>query len=155
MAFADSGTHNILAHGGWPVGYRQNQALQRAREADGMATDMTLTAGEAGIFRGALFGYSSGVKLALATVGTAIDAVGVCLESPANGALFKWAPWAVIDGLTGGTAGAEVFLAEGTDFGKITETKPSTSGDLSKRVGFMLSATTALLCPAFEEKRTV
>ena len=54
---------------------------------------------------------------------------------------------AVVSGYSGGTAGNAVYVAEGTDYGEVTETKPTTSGDCDTIVGYMASATVAALEP--------
>ena len=54
---------------------------------------------------------------------------------------------AVVSGYSGGTAGNAVYVAEGTDYGEITETKPTTSDDCDTLTGYMVSATVAALEP--------
>ena len=53
----------------------------------------------------------------------------------------------MVSGYSGGTAGNAVYVAEGTDYGKITETKPSTSGDGDTIIGYMASAVVAAIEP--------
>jgi len=90
---------------------------------------------------GDVLGYSSGWKRALATVGTAIQGRVVALKGGASGEVVPVSPNPVVSGYTGGTAGNYVYVAEGTDYGKITETAPSTTGDCNTKIGIMLSAT--------------
>jgi len=96
---------------------------------------------------GDILGYSSGWKRALATVGTAIQGRLVAGEDGANGDVITAYRRAVVSGYSGGTAGNAVYVAEGTDYGQITETKPTTSGDCDTIIGYMASATVAALEP--------
>ena len=90
---------------------------------------------------GDVLGYSSGWKRALATVGTAIQGRVVALRGGASGDVIPVSANPVVGGYTGATAGAYVYVAEGTDNGKITETAPITSGDCDVIIGVALSAT--------------
>ena len=96
---------------------------------------------------GDILGYSSGWKRALATVGTAVQGRLVAGEDGANADVITAYRRAVVGGYSGGTAGNAVYVAEGTDNGQITETKPDTSGDCDTIVGYMVSATVAGLEP--------
>ena len=96
---------------------------------------------------GDILGYSSGWKRALATVGTAIQGRLVAGEDGANGDVITAYRRAVVSGYSGGTAGNAVYVAEGTDYGKITETKPATAGDCDTIIGYVVSATAAALEP--------
>ena len=96
---------------------------------------------------GDILGYSSGWKRALATVGTAIQGRLVAGEDGAIGDELSVYRRAVVSGYSAGTAGNAVYVAEGTDYGKITETKPTTSGDCDTIIGYMVSATVAALEP--------
>ena len=96
---------------------------------------------------GDVLGYSSGWKRALATVGTAIQGRLMAGEDGASGDVITAYRWAVVSDYSGGTAGSAVYVAEGTDYGKITETKPTTSGDCDTIIGYMVSATAAALEP--------
>ena len=91
--------------------------------------------------RGDVLGYSSGWKLALATVGIAIQGRVVALKDGAIGEVIPVSPRAVVDGYTGATAGSPVYVAEGTSYGGITQTAPSTTGDCNTIIGIALSAT--------------
>jgi len=94
--------------------------------------------------RGDVLGYSSGWKRALATVGTAIQGRVVALADGAIGDVIPVSPRAVVDGYTGATAGNPIYVAEGTSYGCVTETAPSTTGDCNTIVGYALSATVVL-----------
>ena len=96
---------------------------------------------------GDILGYSSGWKKALATVGTAIQGRLVAGEDGANGDEITAYRRAVVSEYSGGMPGNPVYVAEGTDYGKITETKPTTSGDCDTIIGYMVSATVAALEP--------
>ena len=104
---------------------------------------------------GDILGYSSGWKRALATVGTAIQGRLVAGEDGENGDEITAYRRAVISGYSGGSAGNAVYVAEGTSYGKITETKPSTSADCDTIIGYMVSATAATLEPGSRADSTV
>jgi hypothetical protein len=91
---------------------------------------------------GDVLGYSSGWKRALAAVGGVIQARVVALKSGIIGDEVPVSPDPVVSGYTGGTAGNPVYVAEGTDNGKITETEPTTQNDANTIVGYVLTATT-------------
>ena len=94
--------------------------------------------------RGDVLGYSSGWKLALATVGTAIQGRLVALQDGAVGGVIAVSPNPVVSGYTGATPGGYVYVAEGTDSGQITQTAPDTQGDYDVIIGIALSATQVL-----------
>ena len=94
--------------------------------------------------RGDVLGYSSGWKLALATVGTAIQGRLVALQDGAIGDVIPVSPNPVVSGYTGATAGNYVYVAEGSDNGEITETAPSDTGDCNTIIGIALSTTEVL-----------
>ena len=94
--------------------------------------------------RGDVLGYSSGWKLALATVGTAIQGRLVALQDGAVGGVIAVSPNPVVSGYTGATPGGYVYVAEGTDSGQITQTAPDTQGDCDVIIGIALSATQVL-----------
>lgn len=96
---------------------------------------------------GDILGYSSGWKRALASVGTAIQGRLVAGEDGASGDEITAYRRAVVNGYSDGTAGNAVYVAEGTDYGKVTETKPTTSGDCDTIIGYMASAAVAALEP--------
>ncbi len=125
MAFSDPGTGRIIEQG------------------DGV---VKITLAEA-CKAGDILGYSSGWKRALATVGTAIQGRLVAGEDGSSGDVITAYRRAVVSGYSGGTAGNPVYVAESTDYGKITETKPTTSSDCDTIIGYMASATAAALEP--------
>ncbi len=90
---------------------------------------------------GDVLGYDSGWKRALATTGTAIQGRVVALQGGASGDVIPVSANPVVGGYTGATPGNYVYVAEGTDNGKITETAPDTSGDCDVIIGVALSAT--------------
>jgi len=100
----------------------------------------TVTLAEA-CSRGDVLGYSSGWKLALATVGTAIQGRLVALADGAIGDVIPVSPNPVVNGYSGATPGGYVYVAESTDSGQITQTAPSDSGDCDTIIGIALSAT--------------
>jgi hypothetical protein len=102
------------------------------------------------VVTGDILGYSSGWKRALATTGTAIQGLLIAMENGVSGDEISACRGCVLEGarLSGGTAGAVLYVAEGSDNGKYTETKPTTAGDCDTAVGFMLTATAASLHPA-------
>ena len=125
MAFSDPGNGRII---------EQGEGLVRITLAEDVKA-------------GDVLGYSSGWKRALATVGTAIQGRLVAGEDGANGDVITAYRRAVVGGYSGGTAGNPVYVAEGTDNGQVTETKPTTSGDCDTIIGYVVSATVAALEP--------
>ncbi len=125
MAFSDPGNGRII---------EQGEGLVKITLAE------TCKAGD-------ILGYSSGWKRALATVGTAIQGRLVAGEDGASGDVITAYRRAVVSGYSGGTAGNAAYLAEGTDNGQITETKPSTSGDCDTIIGYLVAAAVAALEP--------
>jgi hypothetical protein len=97
---------------------------------------------------GDLLGYSSGWKRALGTAGGVIQARLVAGEDGVSGDVITAYALAVIDGrYSGGTPGAVLYVAEGTDNGKATETLPTTQNDATTVVGFMVTTSIAVLRP--------
>ena len=133
MAFSDPGTGRIV---------EQGEGLVKITLAEACKA-------------GDILGYSSGWKRALATVGTAIQGRLVAGEDGANGDEITAYRRAVVGSYSGGTAGNAVYVAEGTDYGEITETKPTTSGDCDTIIGYMVSATVAALEPGSRADSTV
>ena len=125
MAFADPGTGRIIERG---------EGLVKITLAEACKA-------------GDILGYSSGWKRALATAGTAIQGRLVAGEDGASGDEVTAYRRAVVGGYSGGTAGNPVYVAEGTDYAQITETKPTTSNDCDTIIGYMTSATVAALEP--------
>ena len=125
MAFSDPGTGRIIEQGEGTV----KVTLAEACKA------------------GDILGYSSGWKRALAIVGTAIQGRLVAGEDGANGDEITAYRRAVVGGYSGGTAGSAVYVAEGTDYGQITETAPTDVGDANTIIGYVASAAVAALEP--------
>jgi hypothetical protein len=94
--------------------------------------------------RGDVLGYSTGWKRALATTGSVIQGRLVALADGAIADIIPVSDKPVVGGYTGATPGGYVYVAEGTDNGKITQTAPSTSGDANTIIGIALSATEVL-----------
>lgn len=93
---------------------------------------------------GDVVGNSSGIKRALATVGTAIQGIGIAMADGVSGEVIPVCfGQCVVGGRYSGGAGAgtKIYSAEGTDNGKVTETAPTTTGDCNKIIGVELSAT--------------
>ena len=132
MAFSDPGKGRIIEQG------------------EGL---VKITLAEA-VKAGDIMGYSSGWKRSLATVGTAIQGRLVAGEDGASGDVITAYRRAVVSGYSGGTAGNPIYVAEGTDNGKITETKPTTSGDCDTIIGYMVSATVAAMEPGSRSDST-
>jgi hypothetical protein len=100
-----------------------------------------------GCARGDVLGYSSGWKRALATVSSVIQ--GRCVAGMGGKTGDKIVAYfgkVRLGGrLSGMTIGNPLYVAEGTDYGKYTETVPSTTGDATKVVGYSVSATEAVI----------
>ena len=94
--------------------------------------------------RGDVLGYSSGWKRALATTSSVIQGRVVALQDGEEGDEVPVSPCPVVSGYTGATPGSPVYVAEGSDNGKITQTAPDTSGDADTEIGIALSATKVL-----------
>ncbi len=93
---------------------------------------------------GDVLGYSSGWKRALATAGSVIQGRFVALAGGASGDKVPVSPNPVVGGYSGATVGGYVYVAEGTDNGKITQTAPSTTGDANTIIGMAISETEVL-----------
>jgi hypothetical protein len=91
---------------------------------------------------GDVLGYSSGWKRALATVGSVIQGRVVALKDGISGETIPISQEPVVSGYSGGTPGSPIYAAEGTSYGQITETAPSTTNDANTILGYILSATT-------------
>ncbi len=133
MAFSDPGTGRVIEQG--------EGAVRVMLAEDCKAGDV--------------LGYSSGWKRALATAGTAIQGRLVAGEDGASGDEITAYRRAVVSSFSGGTAGDAVYVAEGTDYGEITDTKPTDSNDCDTVIGYLVSATTAALEPGSRADSTV
>ncbi len=90
---------------------------------------------------GDVLGYSSGWKRALATTGSVIQGRLVALADGESGEEVPVSANPVIGDYSGATPGGYVYVAEGSDNGKITETAPTDSGDANTIIGIALTAT--------------
>lgn len=90
---------------------------------------------------GDVLGYSSGWKRALATTGSVIQGRLMALADGLAGGDVPVSANPTIGGYSGATPGSYVYVDEGTNYGRITQTAPSTSGDANTIVGIALSAT--------------
>ncbi len=79
-------------------------------------------------------------KRALAATGSVNQGKKVALAAGKNGEEIETAEDAVVVGYSGATPGNFVYVAEGSDNGKITETKPVDSGDADTVIGVALTA---------------
>lgn len=104
---------------------------------------------EDSIKKGDALGYSGGWKRGLATAGSVIQMRCVAGNDGNSGEKITgfFGTCLLAGRLSGGTAGAALYVAEGTDNGKYTETAPTTSNDANKIVGYMLTATLGALTP--------
>jgi hypothetical protein len=90
---------------------------------------------------GDVLGYSGGFVRALAATGSVIQGRLVALRKGASGEKVPVSANPVVGGYSGGTPGNYVYAAEGSDYGKITETAPSDGGDANTIIGLVLTAT--------------
>ena len=93
---------------------------------------------------GDVLGYSSGWKRALATVGTAIQGRLVAVKGTPSGGKGPVAASCTVTGYSGATPGGYIYVAEGTSYGQVTQTAPSTTGDCNVIIGIALSDTDIL-----------
>jgi len=105
--------------------------------------DLSALAGENLTAGNVVFIHTDGTaKKALSTVSTMTSpAVGFAKNTAAAGAAVQIQRSGVIGGFSGLTVGSQVFVDEGTSYGGITQTAPSTSGDRVQCVGTAISAT--------------
>ena len=122
MAFSDPGTGRVVLDSG------------RGTEPEKVTLAEDCKCGD-------VLGYSSGWKRALATAGSVIQGRLVALTDGESGAEVPVSANPVIGGYTGATVGGYVYVAEGSNNGKVTQTAPSTSGDANTVIGVALSAT--------------
>lgn len=111
--------------------------------------------------KGDAVGYSSGWQRALATVGTAIQIMGVAAEDGVSGDIITIFMGPTIVGgsrFSGATLGAALYVAEGTDSGEYTETAPTTTGDCNTVCGYVIEEGTTydkiLVMPNVNAKTT-
>jgi len=105
------------------------------------------------VSQGDAIGYDSGWKRSLATAASVVQLRGVAAQDGVSGDIIKayFGP-TVIGGsrFSGATIGGAVYVAEGADNGKFTQTAPSTQNDATTQVGVALSATKLLITPNAE-----
>lgn len=92
--------------------------------------------------RGDVLGYDSGWKRALATAGSVVQGRFVALQDGFSGRSVPVASSPVISGYAEAVPGGYVYVAEGADYGKITQSEPDTSGDANTIIGIALSTDT-------------
>lgn len=126
MAFSDPGTGRVILDSG------------RGTEPEKVTLAEDCKCGD-------VLGYSSGWKRALATTGSVIQGRLVALADGESGGEVPVSANPVIGGYSGATPGGYVYVAEGSNNGKITQTAPSTSGDANTISGIALSATEVML----------
>jgi|WetSurMetagenome_2_1015567.scaffolds.fasta_scaffold319501_2 hypothetical protein len=127
MAFSDPGTGRIIVSSG------------RSPEPGKVVLAEACKAGD-------ILGYSSGWKRSLAAVGGVIQGRVVALKDGLQADEIPVSPDPVVGGYSGATPGNPVYVAEGTDYGKVTETAPSHTNDANKIIGYVLTATTIQFC---------
>jgi len=93
---------------------------------------------------GDVIGFSNGWKRALATTGSVIQGRLVALTDGESGDEIAVSANPVIKSYTGATPGSYVYVAESTDYGKTTQTAPSTAGDATTIIGVALSESEVL-----------
>lgn len=102
------------------------------------------------VTKGDALGFSGGWKRALATAGSVVQMRCVASEDGISGQkIMAYFDTTLIEGarFSGATTGGALYVAEGSDNGKYTQTAPSTSSDANTIVGYMLSATEAAITP--------
>lgn len=111
-----------------------------------MPKEITLAEGCA---KGDLLGYSSGWKRALSTAGGVIQAKAVAAMPGKTGdkVVAYFGKVRMGGRITGMTIGNPLYAAEGTDYGKYTDTAPVTSGDSTKVVGYAIATDEAIIDP--------
>lgn len=100
--------------------------------------------------KGDALGFSSGWKRALATTGSVVQMRCIALEDGVTGQQIAvcFGECYIKGGrFSGGTANSALYVAEGSDNGKYTQTIPTDSGDATTRVGTMLTTTDAIVTP--------
>lgn len=94
--------------------------------------------------RGDVLGYDSGWKRALATTGSVIQGRLVALADGEIGQEVPVSANPVVEGYSDATPGGYVYVAEGSDNGKITQTVPTDGGDATTIIGIAIAATKVL-----------
>ena len=127
MAFADSQSGGLILDGSMPV-------------------EITL-AGT--VSKGDAIGYSTGWKRALATAGSVVQQRAVAaMDGKTGDKIVAYFGKTRVGGrISGATIGNPVYVAEGTDNGKYTDTAPVTQNDSTKVVGYAVSDTEIVVDP--------
>lgn len=101
------------------------------------------------VTKGDAIGFSSGWKRALATTGSVVQIRAVAAEDGVSGQKITayFGTVLVDDRHSGATVGGALYVAEGSDNGKLTQTAPTTSGDANKICGYALTATLMAILP--------
>uniref|UniRef100_A0A6H1ZIT8 Uncharacterized protein n=1 Tax=viral metagenome TaxID=1070528 RepID=A0A6H1ZIT8_9ZZZZ len=110
------------------------------------------------VTKGDILGYSAGWKIAIATTGGVVQARCVAGEDGVSGQrIVVYFDRVVMGGrFSGGTAGAALYVAEASgEDGHYIETAPSTSGDATKKIGYMVSASIGVITPLYADDSTV
>ena len=102
---------------------------------------------------GDILGQSDGWKRALATTGGVIQGRCIAAEPGGTGDKIRaYFGYVIMTGrFTGGTKDAALYVDEGTDDGKFTETAPTDTGDADKKVGAVLDALTIIAFPTRDD----
>ena len=105
------------------------------------------------VVAGDILGKSDGWKRALATTGGVIQGRCIAAEPGDTGDKIQaYFGHVIMTGrFTGGTKDAALYVAEGTDDGKFTETAPTDTGDADKKVGAVIDAVTILAFPCRDD----
>uniref|UniRef100_A0A6M3LL31 Uncharacterized protein n=1 Tax=viral metagenome TaxID=1070528 RepID=A0A6M3LL31_9ZZZZ len=130
MAYADAQSGAIIHYGGSPGTVKLGGVVSK----------------------GDAIGISSGVWVrALATVTTVVQLRAVAAEDGATDQEITAYFGIVIMGgrISGATAGGALYVAEGSDSGEYIQAIPTTTGDATTVVGYMLSATIGVITPSF------
>ena len=109
------------------------------------------------VTKGDAVGYSDGWQRALATTAGVIQMRCVAAQDGVTGQkITAYFGITILKGsrYTGATHQGELYVAESTDAGKLTQTAPSTTGDANTVVGVALSATVMCLTPNIEVDST-
>ncbi len=109
------------------------------------------------VVAGDILGQSDGWHRALATTGGVIQGRCIAAEPGDTGdKILAYFGRVIMTGrFTGGTDDVPLYVAEGTDDGKFTETVPSDTGDATKKVGIVLDAVTILAFPNRDDDSVV
>ncbi len=125
MSFSDPGTGRVILDSG------------RGTEPEKVTLAENCKCGD-------VLGYSSGWKRALATTGSVVQGRLVVLTDGKSGEEVPVSANPVVGGYSGATPGGYVYVDEGSNNGRITQTAPSSGGDANTIGGIAISATEVL-----------